>query len=761
LANIEGGYVSLSDGSTTTKHRVLQYDRKHVSVVRPRTEIDGNPNAENLGFNKWRWTLTDFVGGEGRIVFNSNEALQGTGPGYRKTSGGIDTRKRGSFQMSPIDNLVTASGGTTTRTEGSSLTLAGGASAVGSNARLNASGESATEAANTPGAVAVTVTARLVNITSTESATFRLRVRNTTDGTDTTSTTYSIIGPLGEGTATVVASFTGVAGKTYSYIAEYSAYSGSAGTTSVDVDYIDELSGAGLDDAYHVHHGPASQILAFDHDGANTDVYKWDFSNDDWDSLVSNLAATTVVGIAHTDTFTYVLGADRQVYAFDSAGSSGQYADEPTSFTEGSSRGIAVGNNRIYTLFTNGLFELTTDGSVSSSTAEGAAGYTLKAGAGEFGAERSVDQSLRQQICGTDNGVRWFCNVNGGPSQVWEFADDTLRPLCVFPAGLLIKSIYHYQGITWFGVQSEVSSAASPAAPQSFLYYFDPAVGMPRRAVRLRFEEPDDQPPRYISAWGDDLYILQGNKVWRYDGNSGGLVLDRVVSGSDDTKVRSFVVLDNKLWSAYEDQGVFVTQDTYPIDNTLYIESPIYDFDAPGVTKVFTGIKVRTAPLPANTTISVEYQIDESGSWTTAGTLSTDNETDHLVSLAGVGSSTKKGDTIQVRLGLASSDGADTPEVRSWTVEAIPVEYVTQLHLVLDSSNDGSGDHLPGSQLSGHQQRDLIQTWINNKQLLTLTDKYESANDAQSDTYTVVLHDPEANLTTRGQGKFKLVAEVV
>jgi hypothetical protein len=742
----------------------------YQSVMVPRPDAEGVPGSENLRRHLWTLSFTDFTGGEGRLVYD-RLADPREAPVFWKTDGAIDTRIPGEFKMSPIDNLVlTVSGTATTRTEGSALTVTAGSPVVtGSNLKFNAQGQEARTASSTPGGVAVTVTYRFsegfVQIPAA-ACTLRFRARNVTTSIDVVNETR-LVNTNGAFSHTI--SFTATAGEQYQYFFKFDTEGSTADYFTVD--YIEEAAGANpLSDVRALHRAYDGGIIAIHWDGTNSDAFAWDFTNDDWDATAANIAASQVVALDCSDNYNYALFANGTVYRW-TTGAASQHANAAT----GTPVAMCVSTNRLYVLTmgtTRYLYEITLDGSAASFT-ENTADYKRVATLSDFPSEATPGSvngegasTNRQQICAIDNGVRFFVNARGGPTEIYEFSENTLKKVGVLLDGLIATAIYHYGGITWVGVMDPVQ-ASSPAQDEASLWYIAPD-GVSRDAVKLRPDDPDDEPVRYIASWLGDLYLLQGNKVWRYDGSSTGLTLDRTISGSDDTNCRGLVVQDNKMWVAYASQGVFVTQDAYPTDNTTWWYSPKIDFGT-DLDKVLTHIEVVTAPLDANTSVYVEYDIDESGTWTStdkdAATMThdTDAATKKVFTIANTGANTKKGRILQWRVGLASSDGVDTPVVRSTTMKVLVLDYVEFYDVTLSASDEDSGNRGVGTQFTGTKKWSSLRTSIENKNLVSFTPHYEdSRTPADVTARTVLLEDPYGDIANEGRdGAVRLRAVVV
>ena len=180
----------------------VPFRRVSESVMVPRTDISGVPGGINLQRDIWLWTLTDFAGGEGRLVFESAAPLGP--PAFYKTDGGIDTRVRGEFALHPDEKLVTnpTGGGsaptvitwTNTQLVAASGSPAFSAGAAGVHVRL-APGDGVRSPDRTPGAATVRAICRFVQTRATKSnkkVGVRFRVRNVTDAVDVTTKTRTL-----------------------------------------------------------------------------------------------------------------------------------------------------------------------------------------------------------------------------------------------------------------------------------------------------------------------------------------------------------------------------------------------------------------------------------------------------------------------------------------------------------------------------------------------------------------------------------------
>jgi hypothetical protein len=736
----------------------LSFRRISESVMVPRPEVAGVPGAENLNRSEWLWSMSDFSGGEGRLVFDREDAKNP--PHFRTTDGAVDVRTKGEVTMSPVAANVVGDAGSVTRFEGNTLTVtAGSQTVVGSNLTgFDTTNDAARTGNRTPGAGVVTVNCRLVDaeMSMNASVTARLRVRNTTDSVDTASTSFTFGGGP-PGTFTLTVSFTGVAGKTYQYFIEVTAASGNL-PHEFSTDYIDEAVGASQpSDPRILAHGYGDEVWMVHFDGTNSDVFIWDFVNNDWSAVHSNVIAQVPVAMVASDRYQYILFANGLIYRFTTTAASGtQYIAAPVS---GTAIGLAIANNRIYLLTTDRLYEIAIDQTVGLPLAENTANYKRIANPGDFYAKESGDQTLMHQMTGIGSGVRFFTTVRGGPTTIWEYSDGALKPIATLEHGYKATAIFHYSGVTWIGVQFTTRDTAGANRKRAGAYYIAADL-VPRFLGYFRFHDPDDNHIQVITAYGHDIFFLQGPHVWRYDAGGGGITMDLHVGAQTPSNARGLAVMDRKMWIAYASQGVFVSENAYPIDQTIWLDAPVWDYDVSDMDKTLLRFDVVTKPLPANVSIEMQYQLDEDGTWVSAGTASTLNAKTHTFPVS-TAASTKKARTVQWRVGMRSSDGISTPTIRSVTNRAYVLEYSDAFEMTLLLDDDNSTDHIRGQQLTGRGKSKLLWTLKANKQLVTFEDHYSASRPQEFDSYTGIIEDPYGDLEQDGQGSARIRVKVV
>ena len=752
----------------------VPFRRISDSLMQPRTDVSGIPGAINLQRDVWLWTMSDFVGGEGREVFDSSDPLGP--PTFFKTDGGVDCRVRGEFSLHPDESLVantTGGGSAPTSTvwsngaTGGDFTTVSGAPTydVGPNAnrvRLN-NGDKVRAPARTPGTNVVRVTARFIQARTTPSnkqVSVKFEVWNNTDSLSVEAKTKTI--KENEPTQIQI-EFTGTAAKTY----HYRASNEDSSPLTVQLAKITEdsygIGPAGSQDIRALQLGINDNVWGLTFDGTNTDVLRWDFTNDDWDQIVSNMNAGVPRALAGSDQYMYALLDNGRIYRINGSGAT-YYAEPPTTAGVGEELGLAVANNRLYALYDQALFELTLDStSAGLPFTEAEADYLLVVAPGEMPKELSPVTTQRQHISALPNGVRWYINQRGGQSVIYEFGDGAASSKWHLPMGFIATAIHHYANITFISA-SFTNAASSPAETRAGIYYIG-SDQLLRFLGYLRFTETNSQDVAYMTSYGHDVYFLQGRRIWRYNLGSGGLTLENVTSQNDESKSRALARMDKKFWAAVEGEGTFVADDAYPTQ-TMWLYSPVWDFDLPDLQKVLLSFDVVTRPLPANTRFDVEYRVDEAATWTStdgAGATMSQEVDDAVKTRFTISNSTatKKFSTLQWRVGLTSLNGTDTPRVLSVTARGYVLEYEDGFDLTVLLDDDTSTDRLRSEQLTGRQKAGRLWTYKTAKNLLAFEDHYSAREFADKDSYTVVIEDPFQELVERGKSSIRLKLKVL
>lgn len=105
------------------------------------------------------------------------------------------------------------------------------------------------------------------------------------------------------------------------------------------------------------------------------------------------------------------------------------------------------------------------------------------------------------------------------------------------------------------------------------------------------------------------------------------LSLDIIDENIDTDGIQGFGTAANYFFITHSNDGTIdKTNDASTYAFTSEYTSQIINFGDAGVEKQLLGISITTAPLPASSTVTVSYRIDDDTSYTTIGTMTTQGE---------------------------------------------------------------------------------------------------------------------------------------
>lgn len=146
-----------------------------------------------------------------------------------------------------------------------------------------------------------------------------------------------------------------------------------------------------------------------------------------------------------------------------------------------------------------------------------------------------------------------------------------------------------------------------------------------------------------------------------------------------------FVALSNTTTGTVASR-VFRQTDNYT-DGTGVLISSINDFGLVD-NKILTSISLSTDPLPTNSTVAVEYQLNQDGVWHTAGTMSVAG-TKEQTFVVSTDTTTREFTNLQLRLELDNGGTlTNSPVVRSVRARATVIEGVNVWSLILNATDE-------------------------------------------------------------------------
>jgi hypothetical protein len=195
--------------------------------------------------------------------------------------------------------------------------------------------------------------------------------------------------------------------------------------------------------------------------------------------------------------------------------------------------------------------------------------------------------------------------------------------------------------------------------------------------------------------------------VMRYDPKTGAR--HRPITGQQGSDWRSAAVWVDKLYLGNAQSGAAKLFRVNPAQygGSGKLVSGLVDCGLPGVTKLFRSVTIVCAAMPASHSIQVEYQLEDTGSWVSLGTLSMTNATTATYAFG----ANVTGKQIAFRLTLTGVAGAVvSPVLYELSLRYVPRPAVTrewELAVVLEGTAelplvtlDGAPDPLTGAQLT-------------------------------------------------------------
>jgi hypothetical protein len=497
----------------------------------------------------------------------------------------------------------------------------------------------------------------------------------------------------------------------------------------------------------------------------HVNVWKYDASTDEW-SAIGQLDASastnaTVRAMAHSDQLEYLALSDDTVRTINAAGSDAVYA----SFSGGTHDivGLAVCQNRLFILDeTSGGVDIYTTPLDGSSYVLDTDTTNVAVDNQEMG-NKSPDTTLRQRMCSSPTGARFFVNYGDVTCKVYQTnaSEEGLVTTEIGDLGSGVKgsAIAYDRGYTWITGQF---TAESDQTGRSALWVISPN-GVTEFIGYFRRDDPDPRDPAFIVAHQGDLYILQGVYVWRYSLSSGGLFLEYQLDPTSPAQGRALAVTQGRVFACYTDE-VWVTGSTSDYRQASVaggnsLETSVYDFSLPGVTKTLTGIQIITDDMASGTQVAVEYQADQSGTWTFLASLTQRRR--GMLRLAEQGEDFSF-QTLQLRVTLESTDGTNTPYLRGVVAEAVAADAEEYFDLVLLCEDTDASFHFAGEQYDGGTKASHLWDIYRRAAPVTLVDGYGHKESAVTSEYLVTIADLRDERNALGEGRvvgtFKVLA---
>lgn len=416
-----------------------------------------------------------------------------------------------------------------------------------------------------------------------------------------------------------------------------------------------------------------------------------------------------------------------------------------------------------------------------------------------------LDMQGTPTVTGTEIGViQDLGNVATSHAARWSFAAGTNRAYIVVNTGLEETTVYTIEPTTAAGAGfiSEAFRVKGFQARFSMVVlgilfivglemgvpttlYYDPIAetfGAFYRNIE-RVVEHANAPDELINEFAGDMdgvqfskghYVMAGGpnftngREWQHmiidaatAATVGGTVIDSGTTfTSTDVLGRSTAVVFKgalfvAITSPYEGGVGLNTSRTWRIApdawtaNTGILESAINDFGLVD-EKVLQSFSILTDPLPSDCTVVVKYQLDQDGTWLTAGTMSTNDATEETF-VVSTDSTTRQFRNLQVRIELSNGGTTtQTPVLRSCRARATVIQGVRTWQLILNASDELGA--MQNRAWDGATLIDNITSAADNDQVVSFKDGYNSRKSGEHTEYDVVIDEYTVVNDRAGEG---------
>lgn len=484
----------------------------------------------------------------------------------------------------------------------------------------------------------------------------------------------------------------------------------------------------------------------------------YDFANNIWDDKVAlNDAAnnSTFVAFAHTDKFQYALMSDNTVQQFTTAAE-----NDYTAAMSGTATGVGmcITQDRLCVLTedaTNGVTVRTfaVDADVSGGVTAQLTSTPVTT------ALNTADSALRQRMTATPDGAVFYVNYSDVTTKIYQvdFSQATVvaKEIGFLGNGIKATAICFSGGLTFIAGQFQAETGQTG---RSALWVLD-QNNIIQRVGYFRRPDPDSRAPQYMVDYQNDLWILQGDMVWRYAHTTGGLYLEYQLDAKTPANQMALAVTQGHQFALFtEEVHVTGSVGTYRTAGQNNYLSSIYDFSLPGVRKILDRIDVLTETMPADTDVKIEYQIDNSGTWVPAATFTSGSN--HRVGISTQDSSVQFS-ALQIRCTLGSLTGVSTPAVTAIIPRAFPVEFEEFIDLVLLCSDEDSGFHVDDQIATGADLARNIRSLCANGNYVSFVDAYDSQQLDDAPEYTVRVESFEQQHVRQGESRMVVSLRVM
>lgn len=300
-----------------------------------------------------------------------------------------------------------------------------------------------------------------------------------------------------------------------------------------------------------------------------------------------------------------------------------------------------------------------------------------------FYSEIIVEANYSNRITSSDVGLIWFHPTVGGVD-IWEYnvGEDSSAIINQISTPVFPWGIAFIGGFTFIGY----STSLTAEAPNVYVKYFR---GGQEGVLGPFTDQAEAYAVTFGGAYQDRFLTIKSAEIvnpdapfelFAYDLAEGaqhhwatgtvGTSTHSAAPGPPLIHGKHLLVPSSSGAGAYRVELVDLERYSTVAAGSAYLDTGRYDFDLPGTLKLLTDVTVTLDPLPANTSVQIQYSLD-GGSWQNNGMdLTTDGATTTTFSMA------TQNDTfyeLELRILLNTTAATAAPVIRSVTARALPV----------------------------------------------------------------------------------------
>jgi len=422
----------------------------------------------------------------------------------------------------------------------------------------------------------------------------------------------------------------------------------------------------------------------------------WQVATDNWDATgwATGITTQTAVSLCDAgDGSNILISLDDKSVRKVASGANSQLiaAGTPTYAQE-----LRYSNGTVYALDGANLYSvnITTGARTALSTPGGRVAYYM-ASAG----------NVYRRLTVTDTGVAWLVPQDDGSTIIMEYnaSTNTDARIGILPVEFAFPySIDFAHGFIFVGYRY---AAQHGETGEARIYYQRGGQRGSTPPIRLVDTSTASQPGLIAGVVGDDLIFYYAKAVWAYDLSAGAVYQLAQSAAGAPTGIKDAETYGKDVFiSNLNGNGQVERFDTltYSTDSATW-RSGRFAFDFPGIKKALLRVSVVVDPLPAATSLTMAVSADGATFATLTGTFNTDDETTYTWTASESGPSTSQvtGYDFELRLGMATTNSAATPQVREIFAEAVSAQKRRGLELDVSVKSGQVGKAAAGTQLLG------------------------------------------------------------